>query len=351
MTAPAGRAPAGGASPAPLLEVRGLEKHFRIPRSRGGGVVYAVDGVDFTIGSGEILGLVGESGSGKSTIARCLVRLLEPTSGQVLLRGTDIAHLSRRQLRPVRRDIHMVFQDPYSSLDPRQQVEQLIAEPLAMHGVASGQARQDRIAAMLDRVGLARDVRRRYPHELSGGQRQRVGLARSLVLEPSLLIADEPVSALDVSVQAAVLNLILELQREMGFACLFVAHDLGAVEFVCDRVLVMYLGRIAENGVRDDIFRTPLHPYTQSLLSAAPIPDPALQRSRQRVVLTGELPNPAHPPAGCRFHTRCPVAELPLCANSEPQLRSVTGTGHLAACHLVGTDGRAPDISAAVRDR
>ena len=276
--------------------MRGLQKHFPIPRSRGGGLVYAVDGVDFTIGSGEILGLVGESGSGKSTIARCLVRLLEPTSGQVLLRGTDIAHLSRRQLRPVRRDIHMVFQDPYSSLDPRQQVEQLIAEPLAMHAVASGQARQDRITRMLDRVGLARDVRRRYPHELSGGQRQRVGLARSLVLEPSLLIADEPVSALDVSVQAAVLNLILELQREMGFACLFVAHDLGAVEFVCDRVLVMYLGRIAENGVRDDIFRTPLHPYTQSLLSAAPIPDPALQRSRQRVVLTGELPNPAHPP-------------------------------------------------------
>jgi oligopeptide transport system ATP-binding protein len=348
MTAPAASAANGGPDrTAPLLEVRGLEKHFRIPRSRGGGVVYAVDGVDFTVGSGEIVGLVGESGSGKSTIARCLVRLLEPTAGQILLRGTDIAHLSRRQLRPIRRDIHMVFQDPYSSLDPRQQVEQLIAEPLAMHGVASGRDRQDRITRMLDRVGLARDVRHRYPHELSGGQRQRVGLARSLVLEPSLLIADEPVSALDVSVQAAVLNLILELQRQMGFACLFVAHDLGAVEFVSDRVLVMYLGRIAENGVRDDIFRAPKHPYTQSLLSAAPIPDPALQRSRQRVVLTGELPNPAHPPAGCRFHTRCPVAELPRCADSTPELRDVTGTGHRAACHLVAADGSAPDVSAA----
>jgi len=347
MTAPAASTAASTDRPVPLLAVRGLVKHFRIPRSRGGGVVYAVDGVDFTIGSGEILGLVGESGSGKSTIARCLVRLLEPTSGQVLLRGTDIAHLSRRQLRPIRRDIHMVFQDPYSSLDPRQQVEQLIAEPLAMHGVASGRARQDRITRMLDRVGLARDVRHRYPHELSGGQRQRVGLARSLVLEPSLLIADEPVSALDVSVQAAVLNLILELQRQMGFACLFVAHDLGAVEFVSDRVLVMYLGRIAENGVRDDIFRAPRHPYTQSLLSAAPIPDPALQRTRQRVVLTGELPNPAHPPAGCRFHTRCPVAELPRCAESAPELRDVTGTGHWAACHLVAADGSAPDVSAA----
>ena len=351
MTAPAPSAADRAAAPAPLLEVRGLQKHFRIPRSRGGGEVHAVDGVDFTIASGEILGLVGESGSGKSTIARCLVRLLEPTGGQILLHGTDIAHLSRRRLRPVRRDIHMVFQDPYSSLDPRQQVERLVGEPLAMHGVERGRARQDRVARMLDRVGLARDVLHRYPHELSGGQRQRVGLARSLVLEPSLLIADEPVSALDVSVQAAVLNLILELQRDMGFACLFVAHDLGAVEVVCDRVLVMYLGLIAENGARDEIFREPRHPYTQSLLSAAPIPDPVLQRARQRVVLAGELPNPAHPPAGCRFHTRCPVAELPSCAESVPPLRDVTGTGHLAACHLIGADGSAPDISAALRKR
>ena len=244
----------------------------------------------------------------------------------------------------------MVFQDPYSSLDPRQQVERLVAEPLAMHGVARGRARQDRIARMLDRVGLARDVRHRFPHELSGGQRQRVGLARSLVLGPSLLIADEPVSALDVSVQAAVLNLILELQRDMGFACLFVAHDLGAVEVVCDRVLVMYLGPSPRTapGTRSSGRPAPVHP-----VAAVRRPDPrsgpaAIPAARRA---DRELPNPAHPPAGCRFHTRCPVAELPSCAEAAPPLRDVTGTGHLAACHLIGADGRAPDISAALRHR
>jgi oligopeptide/dipeptide ABC transporter ATP-binding protein len=309
-------------------------------------LVHAVDGVDLTIGSGEIVGLVGESGSGKSTIARCIVRLLEPTSGQVLLRGTDITHMSRRRLRSIRRDVHMVFQDPYSSLDPRQTVGAVIAEPLRMHRVARGAVLENRVAEMLERVGLSPDVRHRYPNELSGGQRQRVGLARSLVLEPSLLIADEPVSALDVSVQASVLSLILDLQRDMGFSCLFVAHDLGAVEAVCNRVAIMYLGRIVEQGGCEEIFRRPKHPYTQSLLSAAPVPDPAVQRSRRRVVLVGDIPSPIHPPSGCRFHSRCPVATLPHCAEEAPELRDVTGDEHLAACHLIGADGTPPDVSA-----
>lgn len=329
----------------PVLSVSGLTKHFKVSRARGGGLVHALDGVDLTIASGEIMGLVGESGSGKSTLARCIVRLLEPTSGQVLLRGLDITHLSQRRLRHVRRDVHMVFQDPYSSLDPRQTVGAIIAEPLRMHGLARRRELGKRVAGMLERVGLSPDMRDRLPNELSGGQRQRVGLARSLVLEPSLLIADEPVSALDVSVQAAVLSLILDLQRDMGFACLFIAHDLGAVEAVCNRVAIMYLGRIVEQGGYEEIFREPKHPYTQSLLSAAPVPDPAIQRSRRRVVLVGDIPSPIHLPSGCRFHTRCPVAVLPRCAAEEPGLRDVTGSGHLAACHLIGADGTPPDLT------
>jgi oligopeptide transport system ATP-binding protein len=329
----------------PVLSVRGLTKHFKVSRARGGGMVHAVDGVDLTINSGEILGLVGESGSGKSTLARCIVRLLEPTSGQVLLRGADITHLSQRRLRPVRRDVHMVFQDPYSSLDPRQTVRAIIAEPLRMHGLARGRELDKRVAGMLERVGLSQDMRDRLPNELSGGQRQRVGLARSLVLEPSLLVADEPVSALDVSVQASVLGLILDLQEDMGFACLFIAHDLGAVEAVCNRVAIMYLGRIVEQGGYEEIFRRPKHPYTQSLLSAAPVPDPSIQRSRRRVVLAGDIPSPIQPPSGCRFHTRCPVAALPRCAAEDPDLRDVTGAGHLAACHLITADGIPPDVT------
>jgi oligopeptide transport system ATP-binding protein len=330
---------------APVLSVSGLTKYFNVSRAHGGGVVHALDGVDLTISSGEIVGLVGESGSGKSTLARCIVRLLEPTSGQVLLRGLDITHLSRRRLRQARRDVHMVFQDPYSSLDPRQTVGAVIAEPLRMHGLARGRELENRVAAMLEKVGLSQDMRDRLPGELSGGQRQRVGLARSLVLEPSLLVADEPVSALDVSVQASVLSLILDLQRDMGFACLFIAHDLGAVEAVCNRVAIMYLGRIVEQGGYAEIFRNPKHPYTQSLLSAAPVPDPTIQRSRRRVVLVGDIPSPIDPPSGCRFHSRCPVAALPRCAEEEPGLRDVTGRGHLAACHLIGADGTPPDVT------
>jgi oligopeptide transport system ATP-binding protein len=288
---------------------------------------------------------VGESGSGKSTIGKCVVRLLEPTGGTVRLHGQDVSHLQQRRLRPLRRQVHMVFQDPYSSLNPRMQIGEIVAEPLKMHRIARGRDAQRRVGEMLERVGLSADVRTRYPHELSGGQRQRVGLARSLVLEPSLLIADEPVSALDVSVQASIINLLLDLQRDMGFSCLFIAHDLATVEFLCNRVAVMYLGRIVEEATREQLFRNPRHPYTQSLLSAIPLPDPALQRQRRRVVLTGDIPSPVHPPAGCRFHTRCPVAELPLCRDTDPQLVDHLTDGHCDACLLVRDDGTAPDIT------
>ncbi|MGH3320508.1 MAG: ABC transporter ATP-binding protein [Streptosporangiaceae bacterium] len=334
-----------------VLEVRGLKKHFAVPRTRGGGLVHAVDGVDLTIGAGEVVGLVGESGSGKSTVGNCIVRLLEPTEGTIRLRGRDISHVSRRELRPARREMHMVFQDPYSSLDPRMAVGQIVAEPLRMHKIASGRDADRRVAEMLERVGLSAPMRYRYPHELSGGQRQRIGLARSLVLGPSLLIADEPVSALDVSVQASIINLLLDLQRDMGFSCLFIAHDLSTVEFLCNRVAVMYLGRIVEQGTREQLFRAPRHPYTQSLLSAVPLPEPALQRTRSRIVLEGDVPSPIDPPSGCRFHTRCPVAELPLCRDEVPELADVTRDEHLSACHLVSGDGSAPDVTSAVSSR
>jgi oligopeptide/dipeptide ABC transporter ATP-binding protein len=329
----------------PVLELEGLTKHFDVPRSRGGGKVHAVDGVDLTVGAGEVVGLVGESGSGKSTVGKCVVRLLEPTAGTVRLHGTDVTHLPQRRLRALRRQVHMVFQDPYSSLNPRMQVGDVVSEPLRMHRLARGRVADLRVEEMLERVGLSPDVRSRYPHELSGGQRQRVGLARSLLLEPSLLIADEPVSALDVSVQASILNLLLDLQRDMGFSCLFVAHDLATVEFLCNRVAVMYLGRIVEQGSRTDLFGNPRHPYTQSLLSAAPIPDPRAQRDRERVVLVGDIPSPVSPPSGCRFHTRCPVAELPRCSETEPELVDHHGDGHRTSCHLVRGDGTAPDVT------
>ena len=334
----------------PILEIRDLVKHFDVPRSRGGGVVHAVDGVDLTIRAGEVVGLVGESGSGKSTIGKCVVRLLEPTRGSITLHGRDVTHLPQGKLRPLRRQVHMVFQDPYSSLNPRMQVEQIVAEPLRMHRIASGLAARTRVREMLERVGLSAEVARRYPHELSGGQRQRVGLARSLVLEPSLLVADEPVSALDVSVQASIINLVLDLQRDMGFSCLFIAHDLATVQFLCNRVAVMYLGRIVEEGTRDQLFDEPRHPYTQSLLSAVPLPDPAKQRHRQRVVLAGDVPSPVHPPSGCRFHTRCPAADLPLCSEQDPVLVDHRSDGHRSACLLVREDGSAPDITDSTRE-
>jgi oligopeptide/dipeptide ABC transporter ATP-binding protein len=313
-----------------VLEVSGLVKHY--PAGGPGRVVHAVDGVSLSIGTGEVLGLVGESGSGKSTIGKCVLRLTEPTSGTIRLAGRDITHLSRRALLPLRRNMHMVFQDPFSSLNPRFTIGQIVAEPLLRHRVARGREAEERAAAMLERVGLRAEMRGRYPHELSGGQRQRVGLARALVLQPSLMVADEPVSALDVSVQASVLNLLSDLQQDMGFSCLFITHDLSVVQFLADRIAVMYLGQIVETGTREQIFSRPRHPYTQALLSAAPVPDPAAQRRRRLVVLGGEIPSPLDPPSGCRFRTRCPVAQ-DVCAVEEPALAERDG-GHLAACHF-----------------
>lgn len=342
---------AGRSAADPVLEVEQLVKNFPVPRARGGGAVHAVDGVDLTVGAGEVVGLVGESGSGKSTVGKCIMRLLEPTSGVIRLHGKDISHLGRRALRSVRRQMHMVFQDPFSSLDPRTTVGQIIVEPLLMHRLARGAGADRQVGEMLDRVGLAREMRYRYPHELSGGQRQRVGLARSLVLQPSLLIADEPVSALDVSVQASIINLLLDLQRDMGFSCLFIAHDLATVEFLCNRVAVMYLGRIVEEATRAELFGQPRHPYSQSLLSAVVLPDPVVQRTRSRVVLEGDVPSPIEPPSGCHFHNRCPVAKFPLCKEKDPVLADVMGDGHRTACHLVHSDGRIPDVTRGHHER
>jgi oligopeptide transport system ATP-binding protein len=299
-----------------------------------------------------VVGLVGESGSGKSTVGNCILRLLEPSAGTVRLHDRDITRLSQRELRPLRRRMHMVFQDPFSSLNPRMTTGAIVGEPLRVHGIARKRELEARVAELFDQVGLRDELRHRYPHELSGGQRQRVGLARALSLEPSLLVADEPVSALDVSVQAGILNLLRDLQEQLGFACLFITHDLSTVEYFCDRVAVMYLGRILETGTREQVFGAPRHPYTQALLSAAVVPDPAVQRSRRRVVLEGELPSPLAPPTGCRFRTRCPLCEqaMPRAAEEEPVLRDAGGDGHLAACHLVGADGEPARLAAAASE-
>jgi oligopeptide transport system ATP-binding protein len=320
---------------APALEVVDLVKHF--------GPVRAVDGVSLSVAAGEVLGLVGESGSGKTTLGRCVTRLLPVTGGQVRINGTDISRLSRREIRPLRRDFNIVFQDPASSLNPRMTVAEIVGEPLRLHRIGSRSTRTGRVADLLDQVGLRTEVGRRYPHELSGGQRQRVSLARALSAGPSLLVADEPTSALDVSVQAAVLNLIGRLQVDLGFACLFVTHDLAAVEFLAQRVAVMYLGLLVEVADRATLFETPRHPYTQALLSAAPVPDPVRQRSRHRIVLAGEVPSPIAPPSGCRFHPRCPVA-VKICTEVVPPLRPVGPSGELVACHLVLDDGGGPRL-------
>jgi oligopeptide transport system ATP-binding protein len=327
---------------APALEVVDLVKHFP---SKRGQVVHAVDGVSFTLGRGEMLGLVGESGSGKSTVANCVLRLTKPTSGTIRLNGADITQLSRRAMRPMRRDLHMVFQDPYSSLNPRMTCGDIVGEPVRLHGLARRRALDARVETIFDSVGLRSELRFRYPHELSGGQRQRVGLARALILEPSVLVADEPVSALDVSVQAAILNLLRDLQRDMRFSCLFITHDLATVEFLCDRVAVMYLGEIVETAPRAELFKRPQHPYTQALLSSALVPDPAVQRARRHVVLEGEPPSPLDPPPGCRFHTRCPLhaQSAPQSDEENPELREFA-PGHLVACHLVARDRPAPRL-------
>jgi peptide/nickel transport system ATP-binding protein/oligopeptide transport system ATP-binding protein len=323
-----------------LLQVRELTKHFPITRGivfqRRIGAVKAVDGITFDVLRGETLGLVGETGCGKSTTARLLVRLLDPTGGAILFEGEDIAARSGDGLKALHRDMQMVFQDPYSSLNPRKTIGSIIAEPFAIHGLLTGSGeRKRRVQELMDRVGLNPEHYNRYPHEFSGGQRQRIGVARAIALEPKLLVADEPVSALDVSIQAQVLNLLRELQREMGLTLIFIAHDLSVVRHMCDRVAVMYLGKIAEIGPSDSLYSFPRHPYTGALLSAVPVPDPVGGR-RQRQLLTGDVPSPANPPQACRFHTRCPKAQE-VCSIEEPLLED-KGSGTHAACHFPLTE-------------
>jgi oligopeptide transport system ATP-binding protein len=321
----------------PLLRVDGLVKNYPVKKgllTGAGEFVHAVDGISFEIAAGETLGLVGESGCGKSTTGRCILRLVEPTGGTVWFEGRNVTVLSDNELRTLRRDMQIIFQDPYASLDPRMTVEDIIGEALVIHGLAkSRRAFDDRIAKLLDVVGLSADHRRRYPHEFSGGQRQRIGIARALAVSPKLIVCDEPVSALDVSIQAQIINLLEDLQDQFGLTYLFIAHDLSVVEHISTRVAVMYLGRIVEIAPSESLYEAPLHPYTEALLSAVPIPDPAVKR--QRIVLQGDVPNPINPPSGCHFHTRCPIRELPRCAETVPPLEEKR-QGHWAACHLRG---------------
>ncbi len=327
----------------PLIRVRHLRKDFPVKAGvfqRTVGQVQAVAGVDLDIQRGETIGLVGESGCGKTTLGRMLVRLLEPTSGQIEFDGVDIAHMKGSTLTPFRRRVQMIFQDPFSSLDPRAPVGNSIAEGLRIHGIGDADERRARVSRMLDLVGLKPEQANRYPHEFSGGQRQRIGIARALILDPDFVVADEPVSALDVSVQAQVLNLLKELQRELNLTLVFVAHNLAVVEHISDRVAVMYLGRIVEVTDRTTLYRAPLHPYTEALLSAIPIADP--DRPRDRTILQGEIPSPVNPPSGCHFHPRCPIARPGLCDVEVPQLAAnPTEPNHVAACHLrTGTAAR-----------
>jgi oligopeptide transport system ATP-binding protein len=321
-----------------VLEVTDLKKHFRASQGigGGGGLVYAVDGVSLNIGRGEVLGLVGESGSGKSTVGRCIMRLLEPTSGTVRLNGVDVTGLSRRRMRPLRREMHMVFQDPYSSLNPRMTAGQIVEEPLRLHGVARGSEAEDRVGDLFEKVGLGAQMRFRYPHELSGGQRQRVVIAAALALEPALLIADEPVSMLDVSIRAEILNLLDALARDRGIAVVMITHDLSTVAAYADRIAVMYLGRIVEHGPTREVLTNPQHPYAQALLSVVPIPDPAARR--RPVILGGETPDPSRMPSGCRFHPRCPLA-FDRCPTVDPPLYPA-GPAHAAACLLLESGPR-----------
>ncbi|GGU99247.1 hypothetical protein GCM10010275_42620 [Streptomyces litmocidini] len=319
-------------TPPPLLRVRDLRTTFPGRRGRSA-PIRAVDGVGFDLAAGETLGLVGESGCGKSTTGRTIVRLLEPTAGSVSYDGRDISHLSQRQLKPLRRDIQMVFQDPHSSLNPRQTVARIISDPLLVQGSSAAEARE-RAVGLMELVGLIPEHIDRYPHEFSGGQAQRIGIARALATSPRLVVADEPVSALDVSVQAQIVNLMERLQRELGLAYLFIAHDLSVVKRVCDRVAVMYLGRIVEIGDKERVYGAPEHPYTRALLSAVPLPDPAAERARERITLLGDPPSPAAPPPGCTFHPRCPKARA-VCRTEAPVLRTTArGEARQVACHF-----------------
>jgi oligopeptide/dipeptide ABC transporter ATP-binding protein len=317
----------------PVLEIKDLKKHFPVKKGvlrRTVGQVYAVDGISFAIGVGETLGLVGESGCGKTTAGRAVLRLIEPTSGSIVVGGTDITHLSKAELRPYRSQMQIIFQDPFSSLNPRMTAGDIVGEPLLVHGVANRKERSEQIAALFARVGLRPAQMANYPHQFSGGQRQRIGIARALALGPKLIVGDEPVSALDVSIQAQVINLLQDLQRERQLSYLFISHNLAVVEHISHHIAVMYLGRIVEYADTRSIFTRAQHPYTEALLSAVPVPDPAIRRHKR--VLQGDVPSPVKPPSGCHFHTRCPYA-IPRCKVESPPLREIA-PGHHVSCHL-----------------
>lgn len=316
-----------------LIKAEDLKVHFPIRKgllSRVVGHVFAVDGIDLELHKGETLGIVGESGCGKSTAGLAAMRLINPTGGVVRWKGRDMGEMSPAELRALRKEMQLIFQDPYSSLNPRMTVDQILSNPMNVHGMYTGRERRDRLAFLLETVGMSPDQGRRYPHEFSGGQRQRLGIARALALDPSVIIGDEPVSALDVSIQAQIINLLMDLKREFELSLMIISHDLAVVEYLCDRIVVMYLGKVMEKGSYAEIYTNPKHPYTQALLSAVPVPDP--RRKKQRQILVGDVPSPITPPSGCRFHTRCPQA-MDICSREIPAIRDF-GDGHQAACHL-----------------